>query len=311
MRLIPPTPQIFLSANGNGSENTAASVFANGQMTPVTENAVELSDAPQESAKNDTKRSSIPNTNNSTFFGLLFPEATETVKNVGTQGTNVRASASSISLASHLSNYAMSHHGGHSSGAMFYRNAVTRDKQGHLFLDRDPVVFSHILAYLRTGNVFIKSDNRDRAAFIVVLQQLHAEAEFFLLDHLVGVIEIMLETERDVYDKEEFSGSSGGQTEDWMEYRVMTVSDVANSTFLSLLNSGKGWKIERIFTETKVVFKCPTCVHHYAGGSSATCTCAIKHEKSAWVSEQVNRALLARKKGAVMISAASNALLRK
>jgi predicted metal-binding protein len=101
----------------------------------------------------------------------------------------------------------------------------------------------------------------------------------------------------------------------------MSVSDVANSTFLSLLNSGKGWKIERLYVENRVVFKCPTCVSQYGGGSSVSyygngsivpCHCAIKHEKSAWVSEQIQRALLVRKKGIVPTTPTGGSLvLRK
>jgi hypothetical protein len=235
------------------------------------------------------------------FFSLLF-----------TQGSNQNhdnlTNNSQGTLNSHMSQYTLTHHG----GLTFYKNVVTRDSNGNLFLDRDPDIFEHVLTYLRTGQVFVSGDKNQTLVF---LQRLKAEAEFFLLDHLVQIIDGIFETENS--DKELLQLKTS--QEDWMEYRVMTVSDVANSTFLSLLNSGKGWKIERMFTETKVVFKCPTCTLLYAGGSSNTsyfpngavipCQCAIKHEKSAWVTEQIQRALLVRKKG--VISQSQSGILRK
>ncbi|KAI3656038.1 hypothetical protein MP638_000936 [Amoeboaphelidium occidentale] len=271
------------------------------------------------SMANSKKHGSLP----PSFFSLLLGNSGAAATASGYQqnqtantsiGDSTLKNNSQGTLNSHLSQYSMQHHG----GLLFYKNIVTRDHDGNLFLDRDPAMFEHILTYLRTGQVFI--DEGSKTSTLVTLQRLKAEAEFFLLDHLIQIIDMILEQERDNTEKE-LQNSNRAAQEDWMEYRVMTVSDVANSTFLSLLNSGKGWKIERMFTESKVVFKCPTCVQLFAGGSSSTayfpngavipCQCAIKHEKSAWVSEQIQRALLVRKKGVTTNLSSSSQFARK
>jgi hypothetical protein len=54
-----------------------------------------------------------------------------------------------------------------------------------IFIDRDGTLFGYILEYLRTKNVFVK----DRT----LLMKLKMEADFFLLNELVGLIQNMLQ----------------------------------------------------------------------------------------------------------------------
>lgn len=52
----------------------------------------------------------------------------------------------------------------------------------YLFLDRDPVLFSYILSYLRTGKLFLSTDDKN------FLDSLKHEAQFYGLSDLVSLV---------------------------------------------------------------------------------------------------------------------------
>ena len=68
------------------------------------------------------------------------------------------------------------------SKSSYLRSKLLTLESEYIFIDRDPNLFSYILTYLRTGNIFLKTDDSN---FIESLQH---EAVFYGLDELSYLI---------------------------------------------------------------------------------------------------------------------------
>lgn len=57
---------------------------------------------------------------------------------------------------------------------------LRKDKDGNLFLDRDPTIFRYILDFLRSSKVVLSDEQ-----MVCILPQLMQEAEYFMIDPLI------------------------------------------------------------------------------------------------------------------------------
>lgn len=64
----------------------------------------------------------------------------------------------------------------------FFLNMFTTNQDDYIFIDRDPALFYYILNYLRTGKIFLATDDKS------FLDSIKNEANFYELDELADMI---------------------------------------------------------------------------------------------------------------------------